>query len=66
METFGDGLPCFFDPRVQSVIRAWRALPNPDAISPADFVRLLEDNGAVPSRYHTDGQKPRWLLRPSR
>jgi hypothetical protein len=55
MAVFGDGLDCLFDPRIQHVVAAWRALTDPDAITAADFVRLLEGNGVVPSEYHLQG-----------
>ena len=53
MSVFGDGLACLFDLRVQGAIAEWRALSDPDAITPAEFVSLLERHGAEASRYMT-------------
>jgi hypothetical protein len=52
LECFGDGLPCLYDPRMQRFMEAWRTQPNPDALSPADIIRLLVAVGAAPSSYH--------------
>jgi hypothetical protein len=52
LTVFGDGLPCLFDARVQAVVAAWRGLPVPDAITPAEMLALLDAAGAVPSEYH--------------
>lgn len=51
LTVFGDGLSCFFDPRIQPVIQQWRDLPDPDEMTPEQLCRLLREAGAVPSRY---------------
>lgn len=51
LTVFGDGLPCFFDPRVQQVVQQWREMPDPDEMTPKELCGLLEAAGAVPSRY---------------
>jgi hypothetical protein len=57
LECFGDGLPCLYDPRVQQVVSAWRAMETPDDLTPAKLIELLEAAGAVASEHHKRGQK---------
>lgn len=53
LSVFGDGLPCFFDARVQQVVHRWRAMPDPDMMTPNQLCGFLREAGAVPSRYMT-------------
>jgi hypothetical protein len=55
LQCFGDGLPCLFDERVQRVVAAWRAMENPDSLTPEGLIALLESEGASPSEYHLHG-----------
>lgn len=52
MCSFGDGLTVLFDKRVQRAVRLWRDLPDPDAVTPTELIAILEEVGAVPSRFH--------------
>lgn len=48
---FGDGLPCFLDPRIQQVVQQWSVMSDPDEMTPEQLVDLLEAAGVVPSKY---------------
>ena len=56
VSVFGDGLDTFYDERIQRIIATWRAMgEDRDNATPAEFIRWLTDEGAVPSSYHLAG-----------
>jgi hypothetical protein len=54
MAVFGDGLPCLFDERVQAAVDEWRAMADPDEVTPNGLIAILVEHGAEPSRYHRE------------
>ena len=55
VQVFGDGLDTFLDRRIQRVVKRWRDLPTPDAMSPAQLIAWLEAEHVVPSSHHRLG-----------
>jgi hypothetical protein len=47
-----------YDPRVQKVVDAWRAMERPDDLTPDGLIVLLERAGVKPSEYHLRGLTP--------
>ena len=55
VQVFHDGLDLFYDERIQRVMAAWHKEDDDANVTPADFIRWLEAEGAVPSSYHKAG-----------
>lgn len=58
---FGDGIVAFTDERVQRVIQAWFKMDDPDDLTPARLIEMLNANGAVPSEHHLRPSRPDFL-----